>query len=52
MADEAKPCDGPWIWYPCTEGAILQCGNCGEITVTGNFLDGSHRGTPILREGV
>jgi len=45
-------CLGPWIWYPCSNGAVLHCATCGEITVTGNFNDHAHTDTPLMSEGV
>jgi hypothetical protein len=45
-------CDGPFIWYPCTGGAVLHCAACGQITMTGNWNDEKHVGTPILTEGI
>ncbi|BAP96622.1 hypothetical protein [Mycobacteroides abscessus] len=48
----SSECQGPWVWYPCTNGAVLQCSTCEQITVTGNINDAAHRLTPILAEGV
>lgn len=45
-------CPGPWVWYPCTNGAVLHCATCSQITVTGNFNDLAHTHTPLLSEGV
>jgi len=45
-------CDGPFIWYPCTGGAVLHCAACGHITVTGNWNEPRHAHTPVLTEGV
>lgn len=47
-----RVCPGPWIWYPCTDGAILHCATCRDITVTGDFIDQAHTGTPVLMEGL
>lgn len=51
-ASMSSECQGPWVWYPCTNGAVLQCSTCEQITVTGNINDAAHRLTPILPEGV
>lgn len=45
-------CEGPFIWYACTGGAILHCTSCGQITVTGNWNDPAHTHTPVLMEGL
>lgn len=45
-------CPGPWVWYPCSIGAVLHCATCSQITVTGNFNDHAHTHTPLLSEGV
>jgi hypothetical protein len=45
-------CEGPFIWYPCTDGAVLECATCGQVTVTGNWNDLDHAETPVLMEGL
>lgn len=45
-------CPGPFVWFPCTGGAVLLCAACGQITVTRNWNDAEHARTPILMEGL
>ena len=52
MTTEAAACDGPFIWYPCEGGAVLECAACTHLTVTGNWNRVDHALTPVLREGL
>jgi hypothetical protein len=45
-------CPGPFIWFTCEGGGVLECATCGHFTVTGNFNEPEHAETPILTEGL
>lgn len=57
MADQPEACAGPLVWFDVDPrpdhdepaGAVLECGTCGYVVSTGNFLDERHSGTPLLR---
>jgi len=47
-------CDGPLVWFDVdmldgSKQAILECGNCPYIVVTGNWNDHRHNETPVLK---
>jgi hypothetical protein len=43
-------CEGVFVWFPCTQGAILFC-SCGHLTVSGNVNRSDHYLTPVIPEG-
>lgn len=58
MAEKQRPCPGPMVWFSVDptdlwpEAAILECSTCRTVITTGNFFDGAHAATDILREGI
>lgn len=55
VAADRDTCPGPLVWFDAAagpdgeHGAVLECGTCGHITVTGNLYEPGHAYTPLLR---
>lgn len=52
---ESDTCPGSMVWFDAAtgpngqHGAVLECGTCRHITVTGNWNEPAHAQTPIMR---